>query len=99
MDVKILGAILTLLSTIAVGTIAIDSRYALAAELEKAKDQIDYLERNHSTIVDKKIDELRVMQLDDRLFELRMLDNPSNYEKALIEHYNSKLSYIRDKYK
>jgi hypothetical protein len=85
------------ISTIAViiGTaFSIDLRYAKATDIEPIRE-LSIQSINQIRIEQANtIDLLRKQQLEDRLFELRLRENPSRTDNALILRYENQLNEV-----
>ena len=85
---------LTLLSTIVVGTLVIDERYARAQEFET------YQTEQAQAVSDLGKD-LEQNRLEDNLLELELIPHQERTprEKALISHYERKIEKNKAKYR
>jgi len=77
----ILMSVTVSIITMSVGALLwADARYVLAAEFEEAQ---------HQTQVE--ISNLRKTDLEDKIFDLQLLESPSNRDKAMLDRYQRKL--------
>jgi hypothetical protein len=86
-----IAATVTVLGTIVGGVFAVESRYAKAADIDDVKQQQVQIYSNMKIQQDLAVDSLRRQTLEDRLFELRLKERPSQPERALIERYQDQL--------
>lgn len=91
--IAIAGTI-TVLGTIVGGVLAIESRYAKAADISDLKTQQVQIYSNVKIQQDLAVDTLRRQNLEDRLFELRLKERPTQVDKALIQRYEDQLREI-----
>jgi hypothetical protein len=81
------AAVITALGTIIGAPLFIDGRYAHAANVkEQFTEQKQYVEQGF--LIHRKL------QLEDRLFELRLKDRPSRADTALIQRFEEELRAI-----
>ncbi len=84
-------ATVTMLGTVVGGVLAVESRYAKAADIDDVKSQQVQIYSNMKIQQELAVDSLRRQSLEDRLFELRLKEKPTQVEKALIERYQDQL--------
>jgi len=91
-NIAALGATVTIISASAGAVMAIESRYAKAADVEGIKQYV-VQSREYSRYETRQgLDTLRKQQLEDKLFELRLKKNPTPLERALIQRYEDQLN-------
>lgn len=86
-----IAATITVLGTIVGGVFAVESRYAKAADIDDIKQQQVQIYSNVKIQQDLAMSSLRRQTLEDRLFELRLKERPTQPERALIERYQDQL--------
>ena len=84
----------------------VDTRYAHADSFESYKNQMSEEFNEYKVIVDdkiqttvKKIDALRIKQLQDKVFELNFLSESGKarpIDKALLDRYRNELTQSRE---
>jgi hypothetical protein len=84
----------TVLGTVVGGVIAVESRYAKAADISDLKQQQVQIYSNMKIQQEIAVDTLRRQNIEDKLFELRLKDNPSRADQALIERYREQLQEL-----
>lgn len=103
---KTISLIITVLSLIGTAVITIDTRYAHAGSFESYKQQISDEFNEYKVIVEdkiettvKKIDALRIKQLQDKVFELNFLSESGKarpIDKALLDRYRNELKQSQE---
>ena len=86
-----IAATVTVLGTIVGGVFAVESRYAKAADIDDVKSQQVQIYSNMKIQQELAVDSLRRQTLEDRLFELRLKERPTQVERALMERYQDQL--------
>lgn len=84
----------TVVGTIVGGVIAFESRYAKAADISELKQQQVQIYSNMRIQQELAVDNLRRQNIEDKLFELRLKDNPTRADQALIERYREQLQEL-----
>lgn len=93
-DIATLTTIATFVAAIVGGAIAVESRYVKASEFEQFKVQqtksMNYVvQQQQSSLLDYKKD-----QMEDKIFELQMIQHPTTAQKALLHRYQNRLNDI-----
>lgn len=88
------GTIIGFVTTIVGGAIAIESRYAKAEDIKAIKE---FQYRSHEQLrfeQKQSVDVLRKQSIEDKLFELRLKQNPTQVDRALIQRYEDQLKEV-----
>jgi hypothetical protein len=91
-----IAAFVSALATIIGASFTIDQRYAKATDIEPIRE-LSVRGINQVRIEQaNSIDTLRKQQIEDRLFELRLRQQPSTLDQALIRRYEDQLREITE---
>lgn len=96
-NIAALTTVVTFASVTIGGAFAVESRYAKAADVADVKQQQIQIYSNMKVQQDIAVDTLRRQSLDDKLFELRLKEHPSQVDKALIERYKEQLEELNSR--
>lgn len=78
-------------------TLAFESRYASAKEVEMMKKDNKIMYENLRQDNRVAVDSLRKQQLEDKVFELNLKPARSQTEEALLRRYNQQLKEVTDR--
>jgi len=79
------------IATLATAAQAFDGRYVKTADFENYQARQEQLSQKIVVRQDMNTAQLRVQQLEDKLFELRQIERPTQAQRALILRYEDQL--------
>jgi hypothetical protein len=77
--------------TIATAAAAVDGRYVKTANFEQYQQRQEQLSQKIVVRQDMTSFQMRVQQLEDKLFELRQVEHPSAAQRAMVLRYQDQL--------
>jgi hypothetical protein len=95
-NIASIGALVTFITIILGAAFAVESRYAKAADITELKSYVkqqhtfDRWQIQQSMLISHK------QQLEDQLFVLRLKQNPTQLDTALIQRYTDQLKEVTE---
>lgn len=86
-----LAATVAAIVTLGTAAQAVDGRYVKTANFEQYQTRQEQLSQKIVVRQDMTVFQLRVQQLEDKLFELRQVERPTGAQRALILRYEDQL--------
>jgi hypothetical protein len=91
-----IGALVTFITIIIGAAFAVESRYAKAADITELKSYVKQQHTYDRWQVQQSMLLSHKQQLEDQLFVLRLKQNPTQIDTALIQRYTDQLKEVTD---
>lgn len=93
-NISILIPVISLVLTLVVSVVAFDTRYAKSKTVDRLLESQTHAHHQSETDHKRLVDAIRLKQLEDHLFELRLQSKLSPAEQALVRRYEREVEEI-----
>lgn len=95
--IKTISAVLVFMTALVTAVIAVDTRYALAADLEETKSELAKARQMNQQLLQTELDTYRQKQLEDIIFDIRIKEEKTKVDEARLQRYESELMDIKNR--